>query len=250
MDTRRSKASSPRPLRPTRRLVLALPLVATVSLASAGGLGAQPAERLPQRNLLVELRHSDSASGSASGGGLRSGTVIVGPNGEVQGRAEVGVGTRQIERGAEVVGALRVLNGGQGMLSTGVSVPLTWYSVVWTPSGPGLVGTPGLADVGRRVAVWPRWPGGSAPVTVEVRSEASAMAGGAMTSRFGLDGRPLPENATESAGLLTTLQLPLGEWVTVAGSSTSESRSERGSLYSTQSRTQGESLLQMRVTAP
>jgi hypothetical protein len=76
------------------------------------------------------------------------------------------------------------------------------------------------------------------------------MAGGAMPSRYGLDGRPLPENTTESAGLLTTLQLPLGEWVTVAGSTTSDSRSDRGSVYSTQSRTQGESLLQMRVTAP
>lgn len=250
MDTRRSKASSPRLARLIRGLAVALPLAAAADLASAGGLGTQPAERLPQRNLLVELRHSDGSTTSASGGGLRSGTVIVGPNGEVQARAEVGVSTRQIERGAEGVGALRVLNGGQGMLSTGFSVPLTWYSVVWTPSGPGLVGTPGLVDVGRRVAVRPRWPGGSAPVTVEVRSEASAMAGGAMTSRFGLDGRPLPENATESAGLLTTLQLPLGEWVTVAGSTTSESRSDRGTVYGTQSRTQGESLLQMRVTAP
>jgi len=76
------------------------------------------------------------------------------------------------------------------------------------------------------------------------------MAGGAMPSRFGLDGRPLPDNATESAGLLTTLQLPLGEWVTVAGSSSADSRSERGTVYGTQSRTQGQSLLQMRVTAP
>lgn len=216
----------------------------------AGGRGSSSSERLPQRNLLIELRQIDGSSSSASGGGLRSGAVTVGPNGKVQTRAEVGVGTRQIERGSEVVGALRVLNGAQGMLSTGFSLPLTWYSVVWTPSGPGIAGTPGLADVGRRVAVRPRWPGGDAPVTVEVRSEASAMAGGTMPSRFGLDGRPLPDNTVESAGLLTTLQLPLGEWVTVAGSTTADSRSQRDTTYGTQSRAQGQSLLQMRVTAP
>jgi hypothetical protein len=232
------------------RHLLLFMLAVIAPLLDPGMEALAQAERLPQRNLLIELRQTDGSSASASGGGLRSGTVIVGPNGEVQARGEVGVGTRQIERGSEGVGALRVLNGGQGMLSTGFSVPLTWYSVVWTPSGPGLVGTPGLVDVGRRVAVRPRWPGGNAPVTVEIRSEASAMAGGAMPSRFGLDGQPLPDNSTESAGLLTTLQLPLGEWVTVAGSTSAESRSERGSVYSTQSRAQGQSLLQMRVTAP
>jgi len=235
-----------------------LALAATLGFATAGGLGTSTTERLPQRNLLIELRQSDGSTTSASGGGLRSGTVIVGPRGEVQARGELGIGTRELDRGSETVGALRVLNGGQGMLSTGASVPLTWYSVVWTPSGPGVLATPGLVDVGRRVAVRPRWPGGNAPVTVEIRSEASAMAGGAMPSRFGLDGRPLTENATgnatanatESAGLLTTLQVPLGEWVTVAGSSSADVRSERGTTYGTQSRSQGQSLLQMRVTAP
>ncbi|HEU4458965.1 MAG TPA: hypothetical protein VFR90_07570 [Methylibium sp.] len=221
-------------------------------LASAAFAQQPPGggERLPQRNLLVELRQTDGSSGDGNVGGIRSGSVTIGPNGEVRPRADVTIGSTSQTRGADSTQMLRVLNGGQGLLSTGVSQPVTWYAPVWTPQGQGVVGTTGLVDVGRRVAVRPRWPGGVAPVTVEIRSEASAMAGGGSGSRYGLDGRPLPEGSTETAGLLTTLQLPLGEWVTVAGTEQSAQRSDSGTVYRSESRTQSRSLLQMRVSAP
>ena len=87
-------------------------------------------------------------------------------------------------------------------------------------------------------------------MTVEVRTDASALAGGGMPSRYQLDGQPLPEGAVESAGLLTTLQLPLGEWVTVASEASGQTQRQRGTFSSSDARREQRFVVQMRVTAP
>ncbi len=225
---------------------LGLAAVALPGLVAA----APPGTALPQRNLLVEVRQGDESSFTASGGGLRDGVVTVGPNGQVSGRAGVTLESRSGDRSGDAQHRLLVLNGGQGMLNVGASVPLTWLEVVWTPSGPGAIAGSSYVDTGRSVAVRPRWPGGSAPVTVEVRTEASALASGGMPSRYDFRGQPQPEGSIDRAGLLTTVQLPLGEWITVASDGGSDRRSERGVLSSAEIARDRRYVVQMRVTLP
>ncbi len=222
-------------------------VVAALAVSAAS---AQPARTLPQRNLLVEVRQGDESSFSASGGGLRSGAVTVGPNGQVSGRAGVTLESRSSDTARDAQQRLLVLNGGQGMLNLGASVPLTWLQVVWTPSGPGAIAGSSYVDTGRSVAVRPSWPGGNSPVTVEVRTEASALAGGGLPSRYDFRGQPQPEGSVERAGLLTTVQLPLGEWMTVASDGGSERRSERGVLSSAEIARERRYVVQMRVSVP
>lgn len=231
-------------------LALSFAAVASLSALSAIAQTAAPPTRLPQRNLLVEVRQGDESQFSAEAGGLRSGAVTIGPDGKVQARAGVTIESRSRDASGSAVTQLRVLNGGQGMLAMGVSAPVVWYDVVLTPQGPAVIGRQGLQDTGRRVAVRPRWPGGSQPVTVEVSTEASAIAGGGIPSRYQFDGQPQPAAPIESAGLLTTLQLPLGEWVTVASEAGSQAVRERGVVSSTSASRERRFVVQMRITAP
>jgi hypothetical protein len=78
--------------------------------------------------------------------------------------------------------------------------------------------------------VQPRWPGGAAPVTVEVSAEGGA--------------------GSERSQVLTTVQLPLGEWVTIASSANSASERRGGAWSTHQVERSGSLVVQMRVTAP
>jgi hypothetical protein len=187
--------------------------------------GAQAA--LPQRNLLIEFRHGEAAV-------LEDADPFAVRSTDAQGSS---------------VQQLWVLNGQQGLLRTGLTVPVQWYQTAWTPDGPALVEGRSTVDTGRSVGVRVRWPGGQAPATVELRSEASALAGGGMRSRVGLDGQPLPEGAVESAGLLSTLQVPLGRWFTVGGSVSSEAV-RAGEFGTRELRSARQDVLQLRISAP
>lgn len=230
-----------------RAALLAAACAATVATAQPA---APPSGRLPQRNLVVEVRQGEASRFEARGAALESGAVTVGPDGRVDARAGVTVGSRQVDDARDATQQLRVLNGAQGMLHVGASVPLAWYEVVSTPDGPGLIAGQHLVDTGRMVAVRPSWPGGNAPVTVEVRTEASALATGGVPSRYDFRGAPQADGAIERSGLLTTLQLPLGAWVTVAGEGSSAQRSERGVLSTAEIARERRHVVQMRVTAP
>lgn len=191
--------------------------------------GVSPGARtaLPQRNLLIEFRHGEAAV-------LEDADPFAVRSADAQG---------------STVQQLWVLNGQQGLLRTGLTVPVQWYQTAWTPDGPALVEGRSTVDTGRSVGVRVRWPGGQAPATVELRSEASALAGGGMRSRVGVDGQPLPEGAVESAGLLSTLQIPLGRWFTVGGSVASEAV-RAGEFGTREVRSARQEVLQLRISAP
>ena len=218
--------------------------------AAAWPLAAQTAARLPLRNLLIEVRQGDEASLSESGGGLRSGAVTVGPNGEVLARAGVNVEARSAESARQTTQQVRVLNGGQASVRIGVAGPMQWWQWVLTPQGPAVIAGSQLVETGHGFVVQPRWPGGDAPVTVEVRSEASTLASGGLPSRYSPDGLPLPERSVERSGALTTVQLPLGEWITVASSGEALQRSKRGVLSTRDVARERRVVVQMRVTLP
>jgi hypothetical protein len=228
-------------------LVVATALAAWGTASVAGGSGQS--ERLPLRNLLVELRQGDESRFSGSGASVDSGAVVVGTDGSVSARAGVTIEARSRDAGRDTVQQLRVLNGSQASLRIGADVPVYWLQSFWTANGPGpAVGTQFVAT-GRSFMVQPRWPGGNAPVTVEVSAESSALSSGGLP-RYGNQGQPLPPGSFERAGVVTTLALPLGEWFTVASSGDTATASERGVVSTRDVGSQRRYIVQMRVTAP
>ncbi len=221
---------------------------AALALLAALAAPVGAAEPLPLRNLLIELRQGEAAvleSGRAEGG-----VGVVARDGSVTARAGVSVESRALRREAEVQQQLRVLNGARAALRVGATVPMHWVQWAWSGQGPvALLGSVPV-ETGRSVVVQPRWPGGAAPATVEVWAESAALSGAGAPTRYAPDGQPLPEGAVERSGLLSTLSLPLGEWVTIASTGETARRSERGTLASQDAAGDRRQILQMRITAP
>ncbi|RZU01189.1 hypothetical protein [Rivibacter subsaxonicus] len=211
-----------------RGLLLALP--AFIGLAA---LAQEP--RLPLRNLLVEVRQGESARLGQQSAGIDSARVAIGSDGSVRGAADATLAARSQDSGAQAQQQLRVLNGGSASIGLGSSTPLQWLSWVWTPGGPKPVGTSLMVDTGRSVVVRPSWPGGDAPVTVELRSDASSL---------GRDG------SVARATTLSTVAVPLGQWITVARSSEAGQQTERGLLSTQSGSSSRDHVVQLRVTAP
>lgn len=220
------------------------------AVAVLGLAQAQTANRLPLRNLLVEVRHGEARHFEQRAAGVDGAGVAIASDGSVRGSAQVTLGESRSSGRGDATQQLTVLNGREAMLRVGATVPLQWLEWAWTPQGPALIGGSQLVDVGRQVAVRPSWPGGHAPVTVEVRTEAAALAAGGMRPRYAPDGQPLPEGSVERADVLTTMQLPLGEWVTVARSGDDAAQTQRGTLSTRDVAGSRAHVVQMRVSAP
>lgn len=153
-------------------------------------VAARAADVLPQRDLVVELRAVGASAGSATAWDLSSADA-----------ARERVGAQRV----------RVSNGRSASLSLGVTRPVqTWQVLpdVWRS-----VAAPATQWIssGQTLAVEPRWPGGTRPVTVTLRATAShfdsAVAPGSATP---------PER--REASVETTVDLALGEWVVIATS--------------------------------
>lgn len=217
-----------------RPLVLFVPALCGAAAAAAH---AQPKPAaLPQRNLLVEVRLSDAAGAAAHAAGADDGAVEIGSDGRVSGRAAGGVQTRSRDAALRSVQQLRVLNGSRGTLRLGVAEPVHWLRIGWTPQGPSVLGLgSSWSDTGRGFMVQPSWPGGDAPVTVEIEAEFS---------------QPTTTGGMSSVRSLATLALPLGAWVAVAETSAAEARRERGTLATRELAARCLLLLEMRVSLP
>lgn len=191
------------------------------------------------RNLVVELRQGDEQQLSAHDVGLRGGSVSVGGDGvRVQAQGAASAGRRDAQ--GDVVQRLMVVNGGQGRIAIGSGAPvLEWHQLAWSAAGPVVVGTRRWVEAVRSMSVRPSWPGGDAPVTVELRAEDHRPAAGAGVAQ-GIDG----------ASVLTTVQLPLGQWVTVASSAQTSAHSESGVLSQRRSTNSQRHVVQLRVNLP
>ncbi len=226
------------------------PLILTALALLLPAASANAAERLPLRNLLVEVRQGDESQLRTHGGGIEQGAVVIGPNGEASVRGGVTFEARGRSDARSTSQQVSVLNGGRAAVRIGASVPMQWLQWAWTPQGPVVIAETGFVETGRGFVVQPRWPGGDAPVAVEVSTEASDRSSSGLPSRYAPDGQPLPEGSLQQAGVLTTVQLPMGEWVTVARSGDMQGTRERGVLSSRDAQRQQGFVLQMRVTAP
>lgn len=200
-------------------------------------------QKLPQRNLLVEVRQGDEASFTVSGAGVGGGEVVIGSDGQVSGRAGVQVESRRRDGASGSTQQVRVLNGGRAGVRLAQAMPLQWWEVVVTPRGPQLVGQTAWAEAARGFAVLPRWPGGEAPVTVEIQAES-----GSVSPPGALQPLGQPPAAVDSARTLTTVQLPLREWVTIASSAEADSERSRGVLSSREAQRGRRWVVQLRVS--
>jgi hypothetical protein len=189
----------------------------------------------PQRNLVVEMRISDDQTDAQRDA---QASVTIGSRG---GRVNTG-GAVVVQAGSslQTTGATQrvlVLNGGRASLRLAQGLPVDDTEVWWTPWGPGAAVRSQWVELVNGMEVHPRWPGGDAPVLLEIAAQSAGRA----TQN---SGQALPPQLST----FTTVQVPLGEWFEVAqlqSRQSSVSRSGFGAATSSRQRS-----LQVRVSLP
>lgn len=223
-------------MNPTRRFVLsaasrvALP---AALLGASAALMAPAHAQGPKQNLQVELRWVESELSGATVAGLRDGSTVVSTGGSVSARGGVTLSTENREQRQQLFPRLLVLNGAQASFTMTESTPIQWVDVALDRQQGErdrvvVVPRQGLAERVRGIVVRPNWPGGRNPVNVEVRAsdQARIPSGGAY-------GTSLPDaQQRPSTDVLSTVQAPLGIWVTIARTGSVTSSASRN-VYST-----------------
>ena len=214
------------------------------AVLGTAGAGVFAQSGLPQRNLRIELRQGDETELARQGAGA-SGSVVISSHRSVNAQGGVTVHTTRRESVTRGDGTQQVLvlNGGRAGIRLAQQQPLQWYQVVWNArDGATLVPSTVMLEAGRGFTVHPRWPGGSEPVTLEIEAESGRF----NDASSGVQGQPLREGGTT----LTRVQVPLGEWVTIASTLDDQQSSERGAWSSAEARSRRSTVVQVRVTAP
>jgi hypothetical protein len=220
----------------------------TLVLVLAGASVHAAGPPLPQRNLSVEARFTEQSLAERQAAGAAGGVVIDSRgNTTVQGGVTLRAGSDAA--GNEQVQRVLVLNGGRATLRLSTLTPLPTLELVWSGRTSGSAGQVTWVDVGSGLAVRPSWPGGQAPVRVEVEVESGNQRGLQRDHQVGLQ-RGL-ERGIDTARVQTELSLPLDVWVTVADVSESGSSSmSSGGLGASTRSLRGSRSLQLRITAP
>ena len=200
---------------------------------------AQPA--LPQRNLWVELRWVESRMSGAALAAVRDGAVVLGTAGSYSPRGQVVLGTAAQDGTIQALPRLMVLNGRSASVQISEASPVQWldYAVELAPGARGASAAAGArvyaaprsgqATQLRGFSVSARWPGGQAPVQVELRSSNST------------------DQGAGQAELFSTVQIPLGRWLTVARSGDAVAAPPRGTLSTRDAEARTLRELQLRV---
>lgn len=197
---------------------------------------AQP-PAMPQRNLIVEVRQTQAEATDTPGAAATGGAVVTRSNGSITGTAPGSVTTRSRDASGDTTQRLTVLNGGHGSIRLSQSVPLQFLDVAWSPQGTTVLPSTVWQDTGAGFVVTPKWPGGGKPVTVEISVESSV---------------PGVDQSSSSARVLTTVQVPLATWVTIARSGALQTNTQTGTDAATASTQQATQHLavQLRVSLP
>ncbi len=191
----------------------------------------------PQRNLSVEMRVSDDQADAQRDA---QGSVSIGSRG---GRANVG-GSVSVQSGSsrqagDSTQRVLVVNGGRATLRLAQGLQVDDTEVWWTPWGPGAAVRSQWVELVNGMEVQPRWPGGDAPVTLEIAAQSAGRA----TPN---SGQPLAPQAS----MLTTVQVPMGEWVEVARVQGRQSRVSSGTGGFGAATLSRQRSLQVRVSLP
>lgn len=222
--------------------LLALGLIAVLAWVGRAQAGSAPAPG----NLRVEWRVVSAAQvrerqANLAAGGVRLSTL---DSGEQQ----------------DAVHSLLVLNGGKARLYAGRTVPQTTWQFLYSAPGAASgsasgAGTSGggaqllsqtvWIDLGQGLSVRPRWKGGSAPVELELEAQSRQALGGPIGPQ-GI----APDGQIQRQDVVTTLAVPLGQWVVVAQSSRHQTQNARGTWSTSELDDQGDQQLEVRVTQP
>lgn len=213
-----------------KRIVLGLAALLCIGLAPAAP---------PPRNLSVEMRVSEEQFDAQR---AAQGSVVVGSRGgRVNAGAAVTVQAGSSRQGLDAIQRVLVLNGGRATLQLSQGVQVEGAEIWWTPWGPGAVLRSQWVELVDGLQVQPAWPGGDAPVTLEL----------AVQRRAPLAAPPPGTRAALPAqwGVVTTVQAPLGEWVTVAEVQGRETGMVASGGFGASTATRRR-LLQLRVSLP
>lgn len=187
----------------------------------------------------------------------------------VLGAGGVALSTQDASRQADAVHSLTVLNGGKARLYVGQSVPqTTWQFLFSAPgnstgggasagqAGSGSASTAGGAqllsqtvwiDLGQGLTVQPRWPGGKAPAEVQIEAVSRQPLGaGGLLGTSGYS----PEGAVQRREIMSTLLVPMGQWVPIAHSTQQSTQRARGVLSTADLDGQDAAQLEIRLTLP
>lgn len=191
------------------------------------GAAAQPA-RLPAMNLRAELRWVETGRADRRAADV-SGSVTVGTVRGTDGQLTLRSDQRQTE--GEVLQQVLVINGGTAQIRLARAVPLQWVEALQGPRGAAtVVLRQAWVEAATGVVLRPRWPGGAAPVELEVSAEVST---GVQQGQIG-----------------TQVLLPLGEWFTLATDGSQRTASQRGALSTRDIDTRTQRELQVRIGLP
>lgn len=231
-----------------RRLVTGL-----LASVLAAGTAAVTAQTAAARNLLVEVRQGVDASGSRSGVDADGRVVIQGGSAGTDVRGGVllhslpGEGSLQRATTQQV----RVLNGERASVRLSQTAPYTFYRVLWTPDGAVIAPATVWQENNQGIVVQPRWTGGDAPVEITLSAQTVATVS-SMTraERLILQHQGQNPQGATTLRTLTTVEVPLGEWVTVAESGTEQTTSTRNTWSTQEARSSERYVVQLRITAP
>lgn len=191
----------------------------------------------PRQNLLVELRWAESSVSGAAVAGVRQGGVVVGTAGSVSPRPGLTLSTRRQEAEGSQIQRVLVLNGYQASVLLSETELLQWldYGVELRGGGGGRprvhAQTHSLpVERQRGFVLTPSWPGGKQPVRVELRALSA------------------PQQAGTQSELLSTVLVPMGDWLTVARSGAATRQPQAGLISSSDAEGQNSRELQLRVT--
>ena len=228
-----------------RRLVV----LAAATLGVGASLMTPLRAQGPKQNLQVEMRWVESELSGATVAGLRDGSTVVSTGGSVSARGGVSLSTENREQRQQLFPRLLVLNGSQASFTMTESTPIQWVDVALDRQQGEqrdrvvVVPRQGMAERVRGIVVRPRWPGGRSPVDVEVRASDQAQ-----MPQGGAYGTTLPDGQQRpSTDVLSTVQAPLGIWVTIARTGSGSSRASRNTYSTRDAEVQKLRELQLRV---
>lgn len=228
-----------------RRLVV----LAAAALGVGASLMTPVRAQGPKQNLQVEMRWVESELSGATVAGIRDGSTVVSTGGSVSARGGVSLSTENREQRQQLFPRLLVLNGAQASFTMTESTPIQWVDVALDRQQGEqrdrvvVVPRQGMAERVRGIVVRPRWPGGRSPVDVEVRASDQAQ-----MPQGGAYGTTLPDGQQRpSTDVLSTVQAPLGIWVTIARTGSVTSSASRNTYSTRDAEVQKLRELQLRV---
>jgi len=228
----------------TARWLLGASIVAA-SLTGGPVRAGEPAG-LPARNLLVQVQEIEHRNAASSSQGLDHAGLTVNSRTGVSGSAAVGWSVGTDRRQHADAQQIMVLNGGRAQMHAGSNTPRQWWSVVWTAQGAQALPSTVWADTGSGWSVHPVWSGKGQMVKVEIAAQSSR----AVDPNLTVGGDADAGAATVSRDLLTTVQIPLDQWVTIASTASQREQHASGVLRSGDASASEGLDLQIKITLP